>query len=164
MSERCATAPCKSCPYRRDVPSGVWHESEYEKLPAYDGELIDQITNGGTGLFMCHQRDGHLCAGWVGCHGAENLFALRLPIYNIDPSVWSYASPVPLFASGVEAYVHGMKDIDDPGPAANRVMNRLLAKAGREQDEASRKDRVPTRSQVRGRQSHHDGGPRRQWR
>lgn len=24
--------PCASCPYRKDVPSGVWEASEYEKL------------------------------------------------------------------------------------------------------------------------------------
>ena len=31
-----AKSPCGSCPYRQDVPSGVWAASEYEKLPAYD--------------------------------------------------------------------------------------------------------------------------------
>ena len=24
--------PCSSCPYRKDVPSGVWAHHEYEKL------------------------------------------------------------------------------------------------------------------------------------
>jgi hypothetical protein len=58
-----AKAPCKSCPYRRDVPSGIWHSSEYDKLPQYDGEIVDQLMKGGQALFDCHQRDGNLCAG-----------------------------------------------------------------------------------------------------
>jgi hypothetical protein len=31
-----APKPCESCPYRKDVPSGVWSEGEYRKLPQYD--------------------------------------------------------------------------------------------------------------------------------
>jgi hypothetical protein len=30
--------PCPSCPYRKDVPSGVWAPEEYDKLPAYDND------------------------------------------------------------------------------------------------------------------------------
>nr|WP_280343300.1 DUF6283 family protein [Nocardia neocaledoniensis] len=30
-----APRPCVSCPYRRDVPSGVWDFGEYEKLRGY---------------------------------------------------------------------------------------------------------------------------------
>lgn len=26
--------PCGTCPYRRDVPAGIWHGEEYAKLPA----------------------------------------------------------------------------------------------------------------------------------
>ncbi|MCP3426923.1 hypothetical protein NBM05_13125 [Rothia sp. AR01] len=32
----------------------VWDASEYEKLPAYDRETIEQP----TALFYCHQQDG----------------------------------------------------------------------------------------------------------
>ncbi|MEV6909068.1 DUF6283 family protein [Amycolatopsis sp. NPDC051071] len=48
-----AEAPCRSCPYRRDVPSGVWDISEYEKLARYDRDTGEQP----TGLFQYHLTD-----------------------------------------------------------------------------------------------------------
>jgi hypothetical protein len=133
----CARAPCRSCPYRRDVPSGVWAADEYDKLPGYDGTMADQITAGAAGLFMCHQQDGKLCAGWVGCHGPDNLAALRLLDLNsdrttVDPSVWTYESPVPLFASGAAAQAHGKRAIRRPGKAAVRTIGRLMRKRRRD--------------------------------
>jgi hypothetical protein len=123
-----AKAPCKSCPYRQDVPSGVWDATEYDKLPAYDGEILHQLLSGGEALFYCHQQDGHLCAGWVGCHGASNLLAFRFHAERIDDSVWGYVSPVPVFASGQEACDHGKAEIDNPGEAAHRMIDRLVRK------------------------------------
>jgi hypothetical protein len=124
---KCAKVPCKSCPYRRDVPSGIWHRSEYDKLPRYDGEMCDQIQKGGVALFDCHRHDGHLCAGWVGTHGPHNLVALRLQ--EVDPSVYSYRSPVPLFATGRDACNHGKRDIKKPGVRAQRMSERLIKNA-----------------------------------
>lgn len=131
---KCAAAPCKSCPYRRDVPSGVWAEEEYAKLPAYDGEPFLQLIKGGASIFLCHQQDGKLCAGWVGCHGGGNLVALRLQALvgaAVDPSVWAYESPVPLFGSGREAAAHGRKGIRRPGKAAKRMVSVLQRKLER---------------------------------
>lgn len=34
--------PCHSCPYRRDVPSGVWATEEYDKLLPYDADTASQ--------------------------------------------------------------------------------------------------------------------------
>jgi hypothetical protein len=129
---KCAKAPCKTCPYRKDVASGVWDASEYKKLAAYDGTIVEQLTNGGRPRFDCHQSDGNLCAGWVGCHGPENLVALRLQSERIDPSVWDYATPVPLFASGAEAAAHGMKKIKRPDAKARRAIAVLQRKRERE--------------------------------
>ncbi len=126
MTLDCAKAPCKSCPYRQDVPSGVWSADEYEKLPAFDGDIGDQLAKGGTTLFMCHRKDGKLCAGWIGTHGADNLFAMRLNGARVRPAVWDYKSPVPLFLSGQAACDHGKRDIDAVGPAADRMIRRLL--------------------------------------
>ncbi|MGW4372017.1 DUF6283 family protein [Nocardia takedensis] len=72
------------CPYRRDVPSGIWDHTEYRKLRAYDNELPDQP----AALFQSHQQDAgddrrRMCAGWVGCHG-PTLLALRLALID-DP-------------------------------------------------------------------------------
>lgn len=120
-----AKAPCKSCPYRRDVPSGVWHPHEYAKLPKYDGNIIDQLQAGCGGLFMCHQRDGKLCAGWLASHGPHNLLALRLHGNEVTPEVWRYESPLPVFGSGAEAAAHGLAEIAQPAERARRTIDRL---------------------------------------
>ena len=59
-----ARTPCATCPYRTDVPSGVWAPEEYAKLLAYDEETAYQPLS----VFLCHQVDGRVCAGWAGCH------------------------------------------------------------------------------------------------
>jgi hypothetical protein len=130
MTGTVAKAPCKSCPYRRDVPSGVWAGSEYDKLPTYDGSISEQAFKDAFQLFGCHQQDGCLCAGWVGTHGAHNLLAMRLAGEKIDPAVWGYESPVPLFASGQEACDHGKRQIEQPDPKAKRIVKRLTRKLG----------------------------------
>lgn len=125
-----AKAPCKSCPYRKDVPSGVWAEEEYEKLPLYDGEIIDQFTKGGRGLFLCHQKDNNVCAGWLATHGTDNLLALRMQGHLVKEEVWDYESPIPVFASGAEAAAHGMAEIDEPSEQASKIVSRLSRKLG----------------------------------
>lgn len=128
-------APCGSCPYRRDVPSGVWAEEEYEILPRYDAETFDQP----PAVFMCHQQDGHLCAGWVGCHDMEESMGLRLlarmgeRISDDDlEATYAYVSPVPLFASGTEAASHGLAEVEEPSPRAGRVIQKLRRDRGLE--------------------------------
>jgi hypothetical protein len=123
-----AAAPCKSCPYRQDVPSGLWAPEEYAKLPRYDGEILDQLRAGAGGLFMCHQKDGCLCAGWLAAHGPHNLLALRMNGAEVADEVWGYASPVPVFSSGAEAAAHGRADIQQPTPKARRAIDRLHRK------------------------------------
>jgi hypothetical protein len=118
-------APCKSCPYRCDVPSGVWAENEYDKLPQYDGEIIEQLGKGGTALFLCHQRDNNLCAGWLATHGSDNLLAMRLHGHQVKEEVWGYESPVPVWSSGQEACDHGKAEIEEPGRKATKVIDRL---------------------------------------
>lgn len=104
-----APRPCQSCPYRRDVPSGVWAASEYAKLAAYDRDTAAQPAE----MFLCHQNSpdaaqSRLCAGWAACHG-DQLLALRLAGARRDlpPEVvraaMDYVSPVPLFDSGAAA-------------------------------------------------------------
>ncbi|MGW5315486.1 DUF6283 family protein [Nocardia thailandica] len=127
-----APRPCASCPYRRDVPSGVWAWEEYDKLRRYDGDMADQPTV----LFLCHLTDPdtvsrRLCAGWVGCHGGRDLLAVRLVLVcgqmstSTFETVESYVSPQPLFGSGAEAADHGQRDITDPGAAARRAISKL---------------------------------------
>lgn len=117
--------PCVSCPYRRDVPSGIWSREEYEKLRGYDGEISDQAKAGAHGVFSCHQADGHVCAGWAGCHDLHETFAGRLHYRHLDPSVFDYESPVPLFDSGNEAADHGERDIGEPGEEARDQIEKI---------------------------------------
>ncbi|MEU2955934.1 DUF6283 family protein [Streptomyces xanthochromogenes] len=127
-----AARPCESCPYRPDVPSGVWAHHEYEKLRRYDAATGEQP----TGLFQCHQTDAEstdrrLCAGWVGSHDATHLLALRIGILTgtIDDATYQaaleYVSPIPLFATGNEAADHGQARLTEPSTAADRLITKI---------------------------------------
>lgn len=118
--------PCPSCPYRRDVPSGIWQAGEYDKLPAYDGDVPEQVMARATALFHCHSQPVNLCAGWVGCHDMDSNLAMRMNVRDVHPAVFEYNSPVPLFASGTEAAGHGKRDLPAPGPEARRKTRQLL--------------------------------------
>ncbi|MFF7415791.1 DUF6283 family protein [Streptomyces lydicus] len=132
-----APRPCESCPYRRDVPAGIWAGEEYEKLRRYDADTPNQP----TGMFQCHQADGdsnarRICAGWVGCHEGEHLLALRLAVIDrsIDLTTFraaiEYDSPVPLFPSGSAAAAHGEAGIDSPAEDARRMVDKISRTRG----------------------------------
>ncbi|MGA5135559.1 DUF6283 family protein [Streptomyces olivoreticuli] len=129
-----APRPCESCPYRRDVPSGIWAHEEYEKLRRYDAPTGKQP----MGVFLCHQADpgspaSRVCAGWAGCHDGGHLLALRLAVFDgsmnavVVEAVADYKSPVPLFESGNEAADHGQAEVDAP----DREAANLVAKISR---------------------------------
>lgn len=131
MSTKPRPAPCPTCPYRRDVPSGVWSEEEYDKLPLYDGDVPEQAEAGAFSAFLCHSSQRYVCAGWAGCHDMANNLAVRMaPVNDRDldtAALVRYETAVPLFASGAEAAEHGKRDIQDPGPEAVRKVTQLLA-------------------------------------
>jgi len=129
LSEHVHDRPCAGCPYRQDVPSGVWAEEEYEKLELYDGTVDTQPPI----VFACHdsKRDtrGTICRGWLDTHGPYNLLALRLAVARgrLPKEIMNLEqSSVPCFESGEEAWFHGMQDIDDPGEAACELQDKLL--------------------------------------
>ena len=133
---KCGKSPCGSCPYRRDTPPGIWSENEYNKLPGYDGSTGEQLMAGAHGVFLCHQQPGRLCAGWVGTHDMQHNAALRLaqrmdPSVKIDPMVYDYVSPVPLYSSGAEAAAAGLAGVENPSPAAKAKIEQLLRKSKR---------------------------------
>jgi hypothetical protein len=123
--------PCGSCPYRKDVPSGVWAKSEYDKLPEYDNEMIYLQP---TAAFFCHQQTGSLCAGWVGCHDMDNSLGLRFALVNEVLSkgqyleALEYECPIPLWESGKAARDHGVAEVLNPGNDALRVVKKLHRK------------------------------------
>ena len=119
--------PCASCPYRRDVPSGVWAPEEYLKLPEYDRPTSEQP----VGVFYCHQDDERICSGWAGTHDGVNLLALRFAVglgtmtpEEVDATI-DYAPPVPLFDSGAEACQHGLKDLREPSAEARKTVAKI---------------------------------------
>lgn len=124
--------PCGSCPYRKDVPSGVWHLSEYLKLITFDRPTAEQP----PAVFNCHQQDDTLCSGWVGCHPMEDSLGLKIALVSgfITPDDFQtcvdYVSPAPLFDTGTDAAVHGMRNLNDPDEQAHRVMDKLKKKRG----------------------------------
>jgi hypothetical protein len=128
-----AARPCGSCPYRRDVPSGVWHPDEYAKLPRFDADTPHQP----PGVFLCHQQDGRICAGWAGCHDMQQSLGLRIACATGALSgdemdaVLDFVSPVPLFGSGAEAAAHGLAELESPGAPARRVMEKVTRRKAR---------------------------------
>lgn len=125
-----APSPCASCPYRRDVPSGIWDTDEYAKLPRYDQPTGEQP----PGAFRCHLYPDdrpRACAGWAGCHDSDELLALRVGVLTGSMTVETaeairdYVSPVPLFASGTEAAVHGMREVCRPSADAHAAMAKI---------------------------------------
>ena len=123
-------SPCASCPFRRDVPSGVWAESEYDKLPAYDGTTGEQAMAGALGAFLCHNDpDKSICAGWAALSNYDTL-ALRMAS-RLDPDVdvqacVDYTTDVPLFASGAEAAEHGKREIEAPSDKAVSTIGKVV--------------------------------------
>lgn len=124
-------SPCVSCPYRRDVPSGIWHDSEYEKIVPFDADTFSQP----PATFLCHQSDGSLCRGWLDCHG-DTLLGLRLSVAKgeVDADALRRAleegPAVPVFGSAAEAAEHGRRDIDAPGDDACRLVDKITTKRG----------------------------------
>jgi hypothetical protein len=119
--------PCASCPYRVDVPAGVWAEEEYHKLPGYDRETMHQPPV----VFLCHQRNGHICSGWAGCHDMGQSLGVRFAVMSgaltgddID-ALFDYESPVRLFGSGAEAAEHGLSGVDSPDDRAVEAIGKL---------------------------------------
>lgn len=125
-----AKRPCGSCPYRCDVPSGVWAPEEYAKLPEYDKPTPEQP----AGIFLCHQQDGRVCAGWAGTHDMSNNLAVRLGSItgSLDPdtteTLLDYETPVELFDSGAAAAHHGLTEVEAPSPKAGKTIAKLERK------------------------------------
>lgn len=70
--------PCKTCPYRTDVPAGTWHWSEFENLLQQDAYEL------GGSTFACHMH-GKLpkdqrgfCIGWLLDQRQRNVPSIQL--------------------------------------------------------------------------------------
>ena len=132
---KCRLQPCETCPYRRDVASGVWAAHEYAKLPDYDKPTGEQP----IAAFYCHTSPDFLCNGWAICHQSRGhafqLLALRFAVLFDSEPIVIPAPVLPLFKSGAEAARHGMKQIERPTRRAASAIRKIEAvrsrKAGR---------------------------------
>ena len=126
-----AKNPCATCPYRKDVPSGVWSHEEYEKLRKYDAEPMPSGEN--LGVFLCHNTpragDQVACKGWVMVHGDS--IAVRIAQIRGQLGDSAFAeTDVPLHESGTAAANFGQRRIKRPGRKAREAMAKL-AKTGK---------------------------------
>lgn len=122
-----APRPCGSCPYRADVPSGVWAAEEYAKLVEYDNETWDQP----HGVFMCHQQDGRICAGWCAVHDMDHSMAIRLAAATgqlagdeLD-AVLEYQTDIRLYPDGASAAAAGLVALRSPSSQAISMIAKL---------------------------------------
>lgn len=125
--------PCTTCPYRRDVPSGIWAREEYEKLPLYD-----RRPDGGIGplmTFHCHQEPQigkpTVCRGWLSvhldCHAVRIAYFTGLLTKEQLASIPREIEPG-LYRSGREACRAGLKGIRRPGKKARAAIEKLAAR------------------------------------
>lgn len=123
----CPPTPCSTCPFRRDTPPGIWHPSEYEKLPRYDSQAPE------LAVFHCHQQTATgqetVCKGWLSVFRFDAI-AVRLAVAFGALTVEQVKAPckVPLYGSGAEACAAGLSACRRPGERALRAIRRLNAK------------------------------------
>lgn len=128
--------PCAACPYRKDAPSGLWDQAEYEKLPHYDRPTAEQP----PGVFLCHDadRDSVICRGWLEVHGQQErgheLLSLRLAgaFQKLDDSAFR-VFPLPpcgieLHESGQAACDAGMVDYEQRSERTRKMARKLKSK------------------------------------
>jgi hypothetical protein len=138
--------PCPSCPYRRDVPSGIWDRSEYDKLPAYDAETSEQP----LAVFLCHQpgeQAQRICSGWAACHDLSHSLSLRFTVIRGELSKEDFIKTlehgsvvtVPLFESGQAARDHGVRELDRVGERGREMIGKLDRQRQRQQRQQRRR-------------------------
>jgi Family of unknown function (DUF6283) len=102
------------------------------KAPKYDAPTHEQP----PGLFLCHQRNGHLCAGWVATHPMEESLAVRFAVARGEltgddfDAVLDYTTDVPLHPSGQAAANHGRAHLHDPDERARAIMGKITRRRG----------------------------------
>jgi len=115
--------PCETCPYRTDVPSGIWAHQTYEMLRPYDEPTGEQP----FAVFGCHCNPEQYCHGWAVVHNSRGhqfeLLAMR--IHGLGPGDVPQ-SDVIFFGSGNEAADHGQADLAHPSDEARAAVDKLM--------------------------------------
>jgi len=123
MTEEIRKEACSSCPYRCDVPSGIWAAETYDMLRPYDKPTGEQP----FAVFACHATPTKLCHGWAVTHSGRGhefeLLALRL--HGLGPQDVPQSDQI-FFGSGNEAADHGCRDLSEPSSEAQEAVDKLL--------------------------------------
>jgi creatinine amidohydrolase/Fe(II)-dependent formamide hydrolase-like protein len=117
-------SPCASCPFRRDCPSGVWSEEEYDKLPGYDGPTWAQSPS----VFFCHLSPEEACAGWAATFDMSQNLGLRIIAAHYDvqwDAFLDYQTTVAVFESGAQAAEHGRAMLENPTEEAAAAIEKI---------------------------------------
>lgn len=114
--------PCLTCPYRLDVPSGVWSASEYEKLRGYGANVT-------FNLFLCHQTIAGgvelACKGWLLVESESVAVRVACSLGLLDYPACFAPCSAGLHSSGAAAADYGQKQLKRPGRRALRVIEKL---------------------------------------
>ena len=119
--------PCATCPYRKNVPQGIWDWSEYQKLRRYDEDTATQPPN----LFMCHQGEGDICMGWWSCGGQPfELLAVRLAVIRGEIALEELENitTIPIHPTHSAAAGHGTEKYYDPPQEARDAIEKIVRK------------------------------------
>lgn len=118
--------PCGSCPYRKDVPAGVWHPEEYTKLSGFTPK--DPRSVPAMGTFLCHnheEKDRVLCRGWTFVERESPAVKLLVYLGRVEPDDVCQTPRTPLFETGQEAALHGLSGVKKPTKAARRLQDKI---------------------------------------
>jgi hypothetical protein len=127
MSEalKVAAEPCSTCPYRKDTPPGIWHQSEYEKLRAFD-------TNESIAAFLCHQStatgEPTACRGWLTVHRESVSVRLAMMHGKVTREQVYASTKTPMYATGEKAADAGCSGLKRPSADAVRKARTLLTR------------------------------------
>jgi uncharacterized protein DUF6283 len=127
MTNEIRKEPCSTCPYRTDVPAGIWAFETYEMLRPYDAPTGEQP----YAPFGCHSTPSQYCHGWAVTHNSRGhafeLLALRLHA----PEAEIPKSEVIFFGSGNEAADHGQAELEEPSIEARLAVEKLQRRHAR---------------------------------
>ena len=117
--------PCLTCPYRLDVPSGVWSFEEYEKLRLFDeGSEMPCLST-----FLCHQStvagQQIACKGWLMVHRDSVAVCLACLTGQVDAETCFEEPEAELHESGNAAADFGQRDLKRPKKKALKVIDKL---------------------------------------
>jgi hypothetical protein len=84
---------------------------------------MEQVANGGLNVFGCHYNNGNLCRGWIDCHGAGNLLALKLADC-ITPEMFTEPK-AEVYESGAAVLAANLPHMDNPAPDALAMVEML---------------------------------------